>query len=106
MLAASAFVPISTVKEAFELLCDNGIFHHEAQEVVDYFEDTWIRRPNRQNDRRPPLFQHDIWIMYCRGLDNLPKTNNSVEGWHRRFETEVGRHHLNIWRVIKCLQKE
>ena len=49
MLLALAFVPIPTVTEAFELLCDNDIFHHEAQEVVNYFEDTWIGRRNRRN---------------------------------------------------------
>ena len=106
MLPALAFVPVPTVTEAFDLLCDNDIFPHEAQDVVDYFEDTWIGRPNRRNGRRPPIFRHGIWNMYSRVLDNLPKTNNSVEGWHRRFETEVGAHHPNIWRFIKCLQKE
>ena len=44
--------------------------------------------------------------MYSRVLDNLPKTNNWVEGWQCRFETEVGAHHPNIWRFVKCLQKE
>ena len=95
MLFASAFMPISTVTEAFELLCDNDIFHYETQEFVDYFEDTWIGRPNRRNGRRP-LFQHEISNMYSSMLDNLPKTNNSVKGWHCRFETEVGVHHPNI----------
>ena len=106
MLPALAFVPVGTVVEAFELLCDNNTFPHEAQEVVDYFEDTWIGRPNRRSARRPPLFSHDMWNMYSRVLDDLPKTNNSVEAWHRGFETEVGAHHPNIWRFIKCLQKE
>ncbi|XP_076036661.1 uncharacterized protein LOC143022389 [Oratosquilla oratoria] len=106
MLPALAFGPIATVTDAFELLCDNNTFLHAAQEVVDYFEDTWIGRPNRRNGRRPPLFRHDMWNMYSRVLDDLPKTNNSLEGWHRRFETEVGVHHPNIWRFIKCLQKE
>ena len=44
--------------------------------------------------------------MYSRVLNDLPKTNNSVEAWHRGFEAEVGAHHPNIWRFIKCLQKE
>ena len=39
--------------------------------------------------------------------DDLPKTNNSVEGWHRRFETEVlGAYRLNIWWFMKCLHEE
>ena len=48
VMLALAFIPIDTVIEAYEL-CDNTPFPHEAQEVVDYFEDTWIGRPNRRN---------------------------------------------------------
>ena len=44
--------------------------------------------------------------MYSRVLNNLPKTNNSIKGWQHRFETEVGAHHPNVWRFIKCLQIE
>ncbi|XP_068245382.1 IST1 homolog [Palaemon carinicauda] len=39
-------------------------------------------------------------------LNNLRKTNNAVEPWHRGFETEVAVHHPNIWEFINCLEKE
>ncbi|KAK9738134.1 hypothetical protein QE152_g10124 [Popillia japonica] len=40
MLPAVAFVPTESVVEVFETLCENEMFPPEAQEVVDYFEDT------------------------------------------------------------------
>ena len=42
MLPALAFVPVATVTDAFQLLCDNNTFPNKAQKVVEYFEDTWI----------------------------------------------------------------
>ena len=41
--------------------------------------------------RRPPIFNNDLWNMFDRSQDELPRTNNSVEGWHRSFQSNVGR---------------
>ncbi|KAK9729111.1 hypothetical protein QE152_g16050 [Popillia japonica] len=60
MLPAVAFVLTQSVVKVFETLCENEIFPLEAQEVVDYFEDTWIGRPQRRQ-RRPPQFDLDMW---------------------------------------------
>ena len=51
MLSALAFVPTTHIVEEFEFLCDSDILPPEAQSIVDYFEDTWIGRPDR---RIPP----------------------------------------------------
>ena len=40
MLAALAFVPLPDVIDAFESVADE--FPLDAQEVVAYFEDTWV----------------------------------------------------------------
>ena len=73
---------------------------------MDYFEDTWIGRPDRRNRRRPPKFELVMWNVYETVLNSLQKTNNSVEGWHRAFETQVAGHHPNIWIFFECLKKE
>ena len=39
-------------------------------------------------------------------LHSLPKTNNSLERWHRTFETQVAGHHPNIWKFFEYLKKE
>ena len=80
MLPALAFVPADFVEQAFEILIDERIFPEEAQPVIDYFEDVWIGRPQRRQ-RRPPQFSHTTWSVYESVIDDLPKTNNSVEGW-------------------------
>ena len=106
MLPAIAFVPFGNVIETFELLCENNTFPPEAQEVLEYLEDTRVGRPSRRNMRRPPLFPHELWNLYDVVLHNLPRTNNAVEGWHRAFQRQVTAYHPNSWKFIECLKKE
>ena len=37
---------------------------------------------------------------------DLPRTNNAVEGWHRRFQANVGAYHPNFWKFIDILKRE
>lgn len=90
MLCAIAFVPVDDIVMAFEQLYDSEIFPSEAESVINYFEDTWIGRPNRKQ-RKPPQYPYELWNLYQTVLDDLPRTNNSVEGWHRSFETPVSK---------------
>ncbi|XP_025191694.1 uncharacterized protein LOC112591944 [Melanaphis sacchari] len=73
--------------------------------LTDYFEDTWISRPNRRRTRRPPTFSLALWNQYDATLADLPKTNNSVEGWHRAFSSLLGASHPTIWRLIDVIKK-
>ena len=42
--------------------------------------------------------------MNTRVRDNLPRTNNDVEGWHNRFDNSFRHHHANIWKFIDGLK--
>ena len=55
-----------------------------AGNVIDYFEDTYIGRLRPGGHRRAPLFDLALWNMYEQTIGDLPRTNNAVEGWHRR----------------------
>ena len=44
--------------------------------------------------------------MYSRVLNDLPKSNNSVEGWHHSFQFSLTCDHPNIWVFLRILQKE
>lgn len=48
-LPALPFVPVGTVTTVFDVLYDNNTFHDEAQEIINYFEDTRIRRSKRRH---------------------------------------------------------
>ena len=36
----------------------------------------------------------------------LPRTTNSVEGWHRKFNRCVSAAHPSIWKLIDALRKD
>ena len=90
--------------DAFEAVSED--FPLDAQAVIDYFEDTYIGRLRPGGHRRAPLFDMELWNMYNQTIDDLPRTNNAVEGWHRSFQANVGAYHPNFWRFIDILKRE
>ena len=103
MIAALAFVKEDEVEDAFETLQDN--ITPEVVPILDYFEDVYIGRVRRCR-RRTPTFPKSMWNMYARVHEELPRTNNAVEGWHRGFATNLGAYHPNFWRYLDILKRE
>ncbi|KAK4871763.1 hypothetical protein RN001_015887 [Aquatica leii] len=99
----ATFVPTQYVVEAFEMLCDDDILPPELQPIVDYFEDTWIGRPQRRQRRREPRFSHTLWNCFDAAVEGLPKTKNSVEDWRQGFEQQISANHPNIWKFIEAV---
>jgi hypothetical protein len=109
-IPALAFLPSDDIPAAFDQLKD--YIPEEANEVVQWFEDNYvhgrIRRSLRDGTviRAAPLFSPVFWSV----VDNIeyafPRTQNSVEAWHRRWETLVGIAHLGVFKIIKQIQKE
>ncbi|KII67552.1 hypothetical protein RF11_08392 [Thelohanellus kitauei] len=88
MLLALAFVPIDDVISAFEVYqsLDYVISNSDIlNPLLDYFEDNYIGRFTANNLRRQPPFPINIWNMFDATLNDLHRTNNSVEGWHNGF---------------------
>ena len=44
--------------------------------------------------------------MYERVRQQLPRTNNVVEGWHNAFNSSVGCSHPSVSKLFKSLQRE
>lgn len=72
-LTALAFVPVQDIQTAFEKLCDSDFWSPESededvvkiQEVLSYFETTYIGVPTRtQARRRKPIFEPKLWSVY------------------------------------------
>jgi len=104
MLPALAFVPTIKVIHAFETLQDS--MSEELAAVTDYFEDNYIGPLRRQRQRASPTFAINFWNVHDRVENELPRTNNAVEGWNRKMQSAVGCHHPNIWRFIGILKRE
>ena len=105
-LPALAFVPEGDIFQAFEALIDAPGFPRELDSVVDYFESNYIGNINRGGRRRQPLFPPSLWTQYQRTVDGLPRTNNSVEGWHNAFSGSINKAHPSVRALALRLQRE
>ena len=103
MVLALSFVPSVDVTDAFEMLVESS--PREMEIVFDYWEDNYIGR-QRRNRRAAPLFAIDQWNVRDRVTDGLPRTNNSVEGWHRSFQQTIDCHHPSVFKLIGQFRKE
>ncbi|CAF3479708.1 unnamed protein product [Adineta steineri] len=77
-LTAIAFLPIDDIVNTFELL--EKEFHDDTNDLLQYFEKTWIGE--RSIGYKKPRFNNELWNMYDRIVSDLPRTNNTVEGWN------------------------
>ena len=61
---------------------------------------------SKNAQRRPLTFAVELWNMFHRTDDKLPRTNNSVEGWHRGFQANVSAYHRTFWKLLDVLKGE
>lgn len=109
MIISLAFVPAVDVVYAYEKLIKLDYYvKNEAvlSEFLNYFEATWIGEKKRNHTRGQPLFEIKLWNSYDYVLNDLPRTNNAVEGWHNGFAQRVGKSHAEVPIMIKSLKSE
>src|SRR6218665_2866853 len=70
-----------------------------------YWEDNYIGR-QRSNRRGNLRFAIDAWNVHNRVGDNLPRTNNSEEVWHRAFQQTEDCNHPSVFKLINHFRVE
>ena len=91
-LQALVFFPRKDVIEIFKYISQTAPVSFKV--ILDYFEEYYIGvlvDPSRKNatKRLVPLFPISMWNCYDRVMNDLPRTNNPLESWHKLFETDV-----------------
>jgi hypothetical protein len=56
--------------------------------------------------RKKPQFEHKLWNVYDRVIADLPRSNNSVEGWHNAFANRVAISHPTIGKLTEKIRRE
>ncbi len=103
---ALAFLPLEDVTEGFEELTDDDEI---PQEIVSYFENTYIgqvRGRGQQRRRLAPAFPIPMWNVSNRCETNISRTINSLEGFHSSLNGSLSKIHPNIWVLIENLKRE
>ncbi|CAM4928514.1 unnamed protein product [Rotaria socialis] len=93
------------VIKAFDLIADD--FDDDADDFLGYFEKTWIGEPKKRGTgRKKPLFTIELWNVYDRIVANLPRSNNSIEGWHNAFAKRVAIVHPSVSKLTEKIRRE
>lgn len=71
-------------------------------ELLNYFETTYIQR----RGGRPGRYKIKMWNMYDRVMDNLPRSNNSIESWHSQIHSVLSCASPTMWKCLNFFQKE
>ena len=74
--------------------------------VLDYFEDTHIGHFRRNAPNAAPLFPIELWNMFHRTTEDLPRINNNIEAWHNSFQANVSFTHSTFWKFLDILLRE
>ncbi|XP_066947100.1 uncharacterized protein [Macrobrachium rosenbergii] len=103
---ALAFLPPNDVLSGFEELIDDNEI---PEEIVSYFSTNYIGDERGRGSRRrrlEPLFPIQLWNVYQSTVNEMPRTNNNLEGFHSSLRTSVTSSHPNIWKLIDALKNE
>ena len=108
ILTALAFVPPNGVIGSFDTLADysrNG-YRQDLDNMFDFFENNYSGRFRHNAPRRRPTFNIETWNMFHRTDNELPRINNAVEGWHRRFQSHVTTYYPSFRKFNDIMKQE
>ncbi|XP_050706630.1 uncharacterized protein LOC126992005 [Eriocheir sinensis] len=105
-LPALAFVPIDEVPEVFEEL--GAAFPDEAEcnDLIAYFESTYVRGPRVGGRARNPRFEPQLWNHYEDAQICAPKTTNCTEGFHNSLKSLFMCSHPTMWSFMNGIRKD
>ena len=108
-LAALSHVPVCDVVNSFEILVADMPANERVNDVVTYFEHTYIRgrrRPGRGENYGPAIFPIPVWNQYMSAGEGIARTTNSVEGWHHSLQSIFMCQHPNTWTFIAGIERD
>ena len=102
MIPAMAFIPLDEVEPVFEELkshlSDDGF-----KELLSYFEINYV---GVSSPKQNPKYKTKFWNVTAQVANEVPKTNNYVEGCHNRMKHATSCTHPTLGALIHVLKKE
>lgn len=89
-----------------------GEFPNGTLNVFQLIDELYVRgvplkkQRNQQQKFKPPRFKPTSWSIAQNNKLDIPRTSNSVEAFHRRWQNLVGTTHIGVFKFVEELQLE
>lgn len=100
MIIGLAFVPPEETLEYFVAL--RSVMDTDGKKVCDWFNKIYVSGGRK---KPTPQYSPEFWSIHDAIPLNLPRTQNSVEGWHHRLQVLIDKAHVGVY-IITELSKE
>ena len=87
------FLPAHAIIRVFDSILAMPDIAEPLRQLLNYIKNTWVSSR---------IWSPSSWSVYNR----LIRTNNDVEGWHRRLNSRIHRHNLPLYQLIQVLFEE
>ncbi|KAL0860065.1 hypothetical protein ABMA27_010380 [Loxostege sticticalis] len=112
-IVALAYLPADEIPDAFIRL-KAEVLPNEADPITDWFEQYYVLGKLKSHTkgvklhftRSTPLFPPQLWSIHNLNEMGLPRTQNSVEAWHRRWNSLLNNNRHGVYATIRTLRKE
>jgi len=111
-LPALSHVPVNDVSDAFDTLVEQMPANEKINDVVTYFEHTYIRgrqrpgRPGQTINYGPAIFPVPMWNQHESAGEGVARTTNSVEGWHHSLQSIFMCQHPTLWTFLAGINQD
>ena len=107
-LTALSFVPENDVLERFLELVDSFPDLERVDELIAYFEVTYVQGRDRGHGRGrgPARYLPQMWNHFEDPANNVPRTTNAVEGYHNGLNSLFLSQHPSMWKLLDGLIKD
>lgn len=112
-ILALAYLPVDQIPDAFEQIKQH-VLPEDAEPVTEWFEMYYIKgRPHSHINGlkvtvtwSSPLFPPHLWSIHEQVELRLPRTQNNVEAWHRRWNALLNNNRYGLYSTVRHLMKE
>lgn len=108
-LAALSHVRPADVLPAFEALVNAAPPHERMNELLTYFEQTYVRGKRvrgRAEVYGQPLYPIETWNKFLTAGVGIARTTNAVEGWHFGLQSLLLCAHPTMWLFLEGLLRD
>lgn len=107
-MSCLAFLPDSKIPNCFNDL--KSLFPTGSEIIPEWFDRNYVngsvrQKPNGTIASYSARFSPTIWSLHDNIMNDLPRTSNFVESWHRRWQALVD-NHSGLFKIITNIQKE